>query len=282
MQENTRTHSESIQFILNHLFALFFPLFYVFFFFRQDRVKKGKEEDIQATNWDIVKFVDRYGEEHFVSPAKAEEMQHAEEEAMMDMEMDGKLPAPKLPRLAKDPDYNAVQIVINWSVPADFSSLGSKSVDYAVLRWEKISQHDDHSDNWGQNGLSSKGHVEYISTKKKEDREEEEITEKKIKNKRARFIEVSNLLQDTEYKFFTSFVYNEATLKEHVENGGVLAPNDGNTVVGEGDVVGPLTIRTAQALLQCGNCGSTLNWGLEQCVHKACEGSEASMSAWNK
>jgi hypothetical protein len=89
---------------------------------RKDRVKKGKEEDIKAVDWDTVKFVDRYGEEHYVSAAMAEEMQNKEEEEMLDMELDGKLPAPKLPRLFKDPDFNAVQVRINWAVPADFGT----------------------------------------------------------------------------------------------------------------------------------------------------------------
>ena len=59
---------------------------------RKDRVKKGKEEDIQDMAWDTVRFVDRYGEEHYVSEAMAEQMQLAEEEAMLDLEELGKLP----------------------------------------------------------------------------------------------------------------------------------------------------------------------------------------------
>ncbi len=41
--------------------------------------------------WDTVRFVDRYGEEHYVSEAMAEQMQLSEEEAMLDLEELGKL-----------------------------------------------------------------------------------------------------------------------------------------------------------------------------------------------
>ena len=52
-----------------------------------------------------------------------------------------------------------------------------------------------------------------------------------MKNKRARFVEISKLYPDTEYEIYTSFVYDEKTLKEHVEHGGVLDPDHD----GEGD-----------------------------------------------
>jgi len=66
--------------------------------------------------------------------------------------------APKLPRLAKDPDYGSIQLVINWTVPADFGN--SDSIKHAVLRWERTkNQHQDRSDVWGEGGtnLSAKG-----------------------------------------------------------------------------------------------------------------------------
>ena len=252
---------------------------------RKDRVKKGKEADIQDMQWDTVKFVDRYGEEHYVSSAMAEDMQNAEEEAMLDLEMDGRLPSPKLPRLAKDPDFGSVQLKINWTVPSDFGGGNSNCIQHAIVRWKKTeNQHQDRNDLWSTDNatdLSSKGKVEYISTKTKGDQLMEGLDKKEkiIKNKRARFVEITGLLPDTEYQIFTSFVYTPEALKEHVEQGGVL--NASNTT-GEGEQIGPLVIQTADALLQCGNCGSTLNWGLEECVAKACRGSEISLNAWNK
>jgi hypothetical protein len=97
-----------------------------------------------------------------------------------------------------------------------------------------------------------------------------------VKNKRARFVEISKLYPDTEYEIYTSFVYDEKTLKEHVEHGGVLDPDHD----GEGERIGPLVVTTASALLQCGSCGSTLNWGLEECSF--CQGSDVGLHAWNK
>tara|TARA_B110000091_G_C13699504_1_gene425638 strand:- start:7 stop:912 length:906 start_codon:yes stop_codon:yes gene_type:complete len=249
---------------------------------RKDRVKKGKEADQKDMQWDTVLFVDRYGEEHYVSQAKAEEMQVAEEEAMLDLEVDGVLPPPKLPRLFKDPDFNAIQLKINWTVPSDFGD--KDSIKHCVVRWKKTNhQHSDRNDLWGHGSsdLSAKGKVEYISTKTKEDQalEGRKDTMKIIKNKRARFIEIKPLTPATEYEILVSFVYTAEALAQHVAQGGVLQTEQND---GESATVGPLVVSTADALLQCGNCGSTLNWGIEECSAQQCRGSEVSLQAWNR
>ena len=128
-----------------------------------------------------------------------------------------------------------------------------------MLRWKKTVQHSDRGDVWSTDvNVSAKGHVEYISTKKKGDRDEEdEKTFKKVKNKRARFIEIANLNPDTEYQIWTSFVYTKETLAMHLEQGGTLHNGEGEdgkdweVEEGEGEKIGPLTIRTAQGMLIC-------------------------------
>ena len=242
---------------------------------RQDRVKKGKEEDKHEMQWDAVKYVDRYGEDHFVSSAMAAEMGKREEEDMLELELEGKLPPPKIPRLFKDPDYNAIQIKINWSVPNDFGT--KDSIKHCILKWSKTNnQHTDQHDIWS----TSKARVEYISTKTKEDKElfDDNETMKIVKNKRARFVEIRNLYPATEYEFLASFVYTETALNEFIEQGGKL--NNKNS--DESEPSDPLVVRTADALLQCSNCGSTLNWGIEECPDPNCLGSSVSFHAWNK
>ena len=100
-----------------------------------------------------------------------------------------------------------------------------------------------------------------------------------IKNKRARFIEIKHLTPATEYEILVSFVYTAEALAQHVAQGGVLHAEQND---GESATVGPLVVRTADALLQCGNCGSTLNWGIEECSAQQCRGSEVSLRAWNR
>ena len=244
------------------------------------RVKQGLEKDPNAvTDWDVVKFVDRYGQEHFVSPAMAERMQEEYEAELRLEEEGGMLPCPQPVRLAKQPSYDSIRVRINWQPPNDYCH--AEEVKHAIVKWSQVhNQHRDprdiglFDDQFAHEG----GRVESITIEK------ESSSGKKrrriVKNKRSRFVEIGDLHPNTDYEVRVSFVYDKEVVKFHKLSAGNLSAEDEEHGDREGADSEPLLVRTGKALLQCGECGATLNWGLKNCPK--CEGSDASLSAWNR
>jgi hypothetical protein len=244
------------------------------------RVKAGLEKDPNAVKeWDVVRYVDRYGEEHFVSPAMAEKMQE-EYEAELKLEEEGELlPCPQPVRLAKQPSFDSIRVRINWQPPNDYCH--ADEVHHAIVKWSQVhNQHRDprdiglFDDQFAYEG----GRVESITIEKESSSGKKR--QRVVKNKRSRFVEIGDLHPNTDYEVRVSFVYDKDVVKFHKLSAGHLHAEDAEHDHLEGADSEPLLVRTGKALLQCGDCGATLNWGLKKCPK--CEGSDASLSAWNR
>ena len=193
------------------------------------RVKQGLERDPDAKlDWDVVKFVDRYGEEHFVSPAMAEKMQEEYEAELRLEEEAGLLPCPKPVRLAKQPSYNSFRVRVNWSPPNDFCH--ADEIKHAIVKWSQVNnRHRDPRDIglFDDQFASEGGHVESITIEKNSasGRKQQRI----VKNKRARFVEIGDLHPNTDYEVRVSFVYDKEVVKfHHLSSGGNTdAENEG-------------------------------------------------------
>ena len=239
----------------------------------KQKVRKGLAVDPKKKlDWDTVKFVDRYGEEHYVSQAAADKMKADEARELAKEAAGHLLPPPARPRLANDkkPSHEAAQIHINWQVPDDFCH--PSQIVSAVVRWTVASAtHVDRSDIFAETDGSyanQRGRVEHIAIVDKTNvNQAHRETQRVVRNKRARFVEITGLQPDTEYDVRVSFNYSHDVLGHKDE--------EGNATESEGAASDPLRIRTAQALLQCTGCGSTLNWGMNYCPRLSCVHSDA-------
>ena len=168
------------------------------------RVKQGLERDPDAKlDWDVVKFVDRYGEEHFVSPAMAEKMQEEYEAELRLEEEAGLLPCPKPVRLAKQPSYNSFRVRVNWSPPNDFCH--ADEIKHAIVMVAGEQPTPRPSRYWlVRRPVCKRGR----SRREHHDREEFRFGRKQqriVKNKRARFVEIGDLHPNTDYEVRVSF-----------------------------------------------------------------------------
>ena len=244
------------------------------------RVKAGLQKDPNAKiDWDVVRFVDSYGQEHFVSPAMAEKMQEEYEAELKREEETGMLPCPKPPRLAKDPSYNSIRVRINWNPPEDFCHV--EEIQHAIVKWKQMpNQHRDARDIglFDSQFATEGGYVESITIEKESSSGKKR--QRVVKNKRSRFVEITDLHPNTDYEVRVSFVYKKEAVKFHKLSSGLLDEDHDDHEDEEGADSEPLKVRTGKALLQCGECGATLNWGLQACPK--CEGADASLSAWNR
>ena len=148
-------------------------------------------------------------------------------------------PPPRKLSIVKKPEIDFVRLQIHWRAADDFCK--PEQIVHAEIHYKQHQEHAARSDAWG-----TEGRVESLRVFKM-DADEELI--KIVKNKRARFVEVRNLVPDCTYSFAVKFLY-----RQDVKGGGGLSR-----------LSEKIKVKLPRAILTCGICGATLNWGLEAC-----------------
>ena len=186
-------------------------------------------------------FTTRDGHKKQVTIEEKKRLEWLKKNHEIDEKANVKPPAPSKPFIVKK-SFDRVSIAINWRPPGEFCH--PSKVKYALLRWnyaekkESFFYEDESQENIG---------VTLYAHEAKE-------TEKKIVNKKAKYITVFNLIPGQRYEFRVRFMYDKSVTSGHLKG-----HNDGI----EGLESFPTEVHLPMRILFCTKCAATLLWGLE-------------------
>ena len=211
------------------------------------------EDDLHGDNSHV--FITRDGHTKIVSKEEKARLEWQKKNHEIHDEKGIQPPAPSRPHIVKK-SFDRVSIAINWRPPDEYCH--PSKVKYALLKWDYAKRKETFF--YEEEAQENIGVTLY--------KHEAQEMEKKIVNKKIKFITISNLVPGQRYEFKVRFMYDSSVT-------GRIEDAEKDAIEGKQSL--GTEVHLPMRILSCTKCAATLLWGLEVCPR--CAG-EASQMPW--